>query len=61
MCPVSGDPLNEAELTALAAQAREPVQTYLSWFRRRIPGFENAVLEQTAMSLGIRESRAYAD
>ena len=57
MCPVAGNPLDEEELTKLTVLGRERVFEFLRFYRRRIPGFERAEIEQTGFSLGIRESR----
>ena len=57
MCPVAGNPLDEEEVTRLDAQAREQVFAYLEFFRREMPGFERASIEQMAATLGVRESR----
>lgn len=57
MCPVSGNPLDEEELTRLSAQARRQAQQYVDLWRQEMPGFENAEVEQMGFWLGIRESR----
>ncbi len=57
MCPVAGDPLDEAELTRLTALARERVVAYLELWRRELPGFANARLDKSGFALGVRESR----
>jgi hypothetical protein len=57
MCPVSGNPLDEEELTRLSAQARRQAQQYVDFWRQEMPGFENAEVEQMGFWLGIRESR----
>jgi len=57
MCPVSGNPLEEEELTRLSAQARRQVVQYVELWRREMPGFENATIEQMGAMLGVRESR----
>lgn len=57
MCPVAGNPLDEEELTRLAAQAREQVYRYVDLWREKMPGFSEAEVEQMGFSLGIRESR----
>lgn len=57
MCAMAGNPLDEEELTCRTAEARERVWRFLEFFRRRVPGYENATVEQTAASMGIRESR----
>lgn len=57
MCPVAGNPLDEEELTRLSAQARQQVYQYLELWRREMPGFAKAEVEQMGFGLGIRESR----
>lgn len=57
MCPVSGNPLDEEELSRLTAKGREQVFQYLDFMREHAPGFAKADIEQTGFSLGIRESR----
>ena len=57
MCPVAGNPLHEEELTRLTAQARRQVHAYVELWRKEMPGFQRAKVEQTGFSLGIRESR----
>jgi len=57
MCPVSGDPLDEEELTQLTIRARRQVFDYLALWRREMPGLERAEVEQTGFALGVRESR----
>ncbi len=57
MAAVAGDPLDEEELTRLTWRGRESVCAFLDYWKRRIPGYEQAQVEQTGFSLGIRESR----
>jgi len=57
MCPVAGNPLNEEELTRLSAQGREQVYQYVDLWRKEMPGFENAEVNQMGFALGVRESR----
>lgn len=57
MCAMAGNPLDEEDLTRRTAEARDRVWRFLEFFRRRVPGYENATVEQTAASMGIRESR----
>jgi hypothetical protein len=57
MCPVAGNPLDEEELTRISAQAREQVYAYVDLWRREMPGFEHAEVEQMGFGLGVRESR----
>ncbi|MHB8897675.1 MAG: FAD-dependent oxidoreductase [Thermoguttaceae bacterium] len=57
MCPVAGNPLDEAELTRISHQAREQVYRYVDLWRQEMPGFGEARVEQMGFGLGIRESR----
>jgi len=57
MAPVSGNPLDEEELTRLSAQGREKVYQYVDLWRDQMPGFENAEVTQMGFGLGLRESR----
>lgn len=57
MCPVAGNPLDEEKLTILSARARRQAAQYVELWRREMPGFENATIEQMGFWLGIRESR----
>jgi hypothetical protein len=57
MCPVAGNPLGEEELTRLSAQGREQVYKYVDLWRKEMPGFENAEVNQMGFGLGVRESR----
>jgi glycine/D-amino acid oxidase-like deaminating enzyme len=57
MCPLSGNPLDEEELTRLTIQGRRQVFAYWDWLRKRVPGLENMEIEQTGAALGVRESR----
>jgi hypothetical protein len=57
MCPVAGDPLDEEELSRLTAESREKIVAYLDLWRREMPGYAEAEIEQTGFALGIRESR----
>lgn len=57
MCPVSGNPLDEEELTRISAQAREQAYRYVDLWREMMPGFESADVEQMGFGLGVRESR----
>jgi len=57
MCPVSGNPLDEEELTRLSAQGREQVYQYVNLWREQMPGFDKAEVEQLGFALGVRESR----
>jgi hypothetical protein len=57
MLPVAGNPLNEEELSNITAQARENLVAYLAFWRKYLPGFENAAIQKTGFTLGVRESR----
>jgi FAD-dependent oxidoreductase family protein len=51
------DPLDPDDLTRAEVEARKQVMQLLSFFRERVPGFENARIAATATQIGIRESR----
>lgn len=51
------DPLDPGDLTRAEIEARLQVMQLLEFFRRRVPGFENARLAATGTQVGIRESR----
>lgn len=51
------DPLNPDDLTRAEIEAREQVMELVEFFRKRVPGFENARLAATGTQIGIRESR----
>lgn len=51
------DPLDPDDLTRAEVEARGQVMQLLEFFRRRVPGFENARLAATGTQIGIRESR----
>jgi len=57
MLPVAGNALDEEELSRLTALARERLCTYLELWRREMPGFASARIGQTALAMGVRESR----
>lgn len=57
MCPAAGQPLDEEELTRLTQQASERVYQYVDLWRREMPGFGAAEVEQLGFGLGVRESR----
>jgi hypothetical protein len=57
MCPVAGNPLDEEELTRLSVTARRQVVAYLDLWRREMPGFQGAEIDQMGFWLGVRESR----
>jgi FAD dependent oxidoreductase len=51
------DPLDPDDLTRAEVEARMQVMQLLEFFRKRVPGFENARLAATGTQIGIRESR----
>ncbi|HCE46340.1 MAG TPA: hypothetical protein DET40_22570 [Lentisphaeria bacterium] len=57
MLPVAGNPLDEEELTSLTAEAREKLVSYLSLWRKKVPGYAKATIRETGFALGVRESR----
>jgi glycine/D-amino acid oxidase-like deaminating enzyme len=54
------DPLDPDDLTRAEIEARGQVIELLAFFRRDVPGFENARIAATATQIGIRESRRIA-
>jgi hypothetical protein len=57
MCPVAGNPLDEEEVTRLSAKGRDQVYQTVELWRKEMPGFENAEVNQMGFGLGIRETR----
>ena len=57
LCPASGNPLDEEELTRLSEEARSHVYQYRDLWRRELPAFAKAEIVQMGHGLGIRESR----
>jgi hypothetical protein len=51
------DPLDPDDLTRAEVEARMQVMQLLEFFRKRVPGFENARIAATGTQIGIRESR----
>lgn len=51
------DGLKAADLTKATIQCRKQAWEILKIFKENIPGFENAYIEQTASTLGVRETR----
>ncbi|MFB9273782.1 FAD-dependent oxidoreductase [Cohnella cellulosilytica] len=51
------DGSNADDLTRGAVEGRKLVHHIADWLRRRIPGFEQAVVAQTGEQIGIRETR----
>lgn len=49
--------IRDAEITGAMFQGRRVVQEFLDFYRRYVPGFENAELVSTAPLLGVRETR----
>ncbi|HEV2261588.1 MAG TPA: FAD-dependent oxidoreductase [Candidatus Rubrimentiphilum sp.] len=54
---VNIDPLDPDDLTRAEILARGQAMQLFNFFRKRVPGFENARLAATATQIGIRESR----
>ena len=54
---VHGNALDEEELTRLTEISREQIIQYIDFWREKVPGMENAELNRTGCSIGIRESR----
>ncbi|MFA5561628.1 MAG: FAD-dependent oxidoreductase [Eubacteriales bacterium] len=54
---VKHNPTSAAEVTEAEIIAREQVMEMLHFLRRYVPGCEHATLLQTAMHIGVRESR----
>lgn len=57
MLPVTGDVLDEQDLTRMHVQAHERLVAYLDVWRREMPGFARAEIVRTGYALGVRESR----
>ena len=51
------DGTNSADLTRAEIEGRRQTMALMTFFRKYIPGFENAYLLQTATQIGVRESR----
>jgi hypothetical protein len=51
------DPLDPDDLTRAEVESRLQAMQLLEFFRRRVPGFENARIAATGTQVGIRESR----
>ncbi|MBV9277153.1 MAG: FAD-dependent oxidoreductase [Candidatus Eremiobacteraeota bacterium] len=51
------DPLDPDALTRAEIEARMQAMQLIEFFRKRVPGFENARIAATATQIGIRESR----
>jgi 2-polyprenyl-6-methoxyphenol hydroxylase-like FAD-dependent oxidoreductase len=56
----NADALDAAGLTAATLECRRQAWAMLDVFRRHVPGFEKAYMEQTAPALGVRETRRIA-
>ena len=54
------DPLDPDDLTRAEVEARGQVMQLLEFFRKHVPGFENARIAATGTQIGIRESRRIA-
>jgi hypothetical protein len=58
MTEVEGcDALSPESLTGATIECREQAWRILQVFNEKVPGFENAYIEQTAPALGVRETR----
>jgi glycine/D-amino acid oxidase-like deaminating enzyme len=57
MVPAAGNPLDEEELTRLSMQARQDVYQIVDFWRREMPGFEQARVTHMGHGLGVRETR----
>jgi len=51
------DPLDDEEISRAYIAGRKQVKTIVQFLKRRVPGFENAVLVNIASTIGVRESR----
>jgi hypothetical protein len=51
------DPLDPDDLTRAEVEARLQTMSLFEFFRKRVPGFENARIAATGTQIGIRESR----
>jgi ribulose 1,5-bisphosphate synthetase/thiazole synthase len=51
------DPLDDEEITRAYLAGRKQVKSIVQFLKRRVPGFENAVLVNIASQIGVRESR----
>ena len=51
------DATNAAELTKAEVEGRRQVWELMAFFRKHLPGFENAVLLDSAPQIGVRETR----
>jgi hypothetical protein len=54
---VNVDPLDPDDLTRAEVESRLQAMQLFDFFRRRVPGFENARIAATGTQVGIRESR----
>ncbi|MBV8066641.1 MAG: FAD-dependent oxidoreductase, partial [Candidatus Eremiobacteraeota bacterium] len=54
---VEVDPLDPADLTRAEVESRLQAMQLFDFFRKRVPGFENARIAATGSQVGIRESR----
>ena len=52
-----GNPTNVNDLTACEIDIRHKIMKHFEFFKRNIPGFENAVISKTASQIGCRISR----
>lgn len=51
------DGTNAEDLTHAEVEGRRQVQELMGFFHRRLPGFQNCVLVDTAATIGVRETR----
>lgn len=51
------DPLSARDLTRMYIEGREQAEIHSDFIKKRVPGFENSYLIDTAVLLGVRESR----
>jgi len=52
-----GDALNVKDITNCEINLRKRLMKHLDFFRKNMPGFENATVNQTASQIGVRVSR----
>lgn len=57
LCPVTGNALDEEDLTRKTVKAKKQIRAYLSFLRENVPGFKRAEPGEIADCLGVRESR----
>ena len=57
LCPATGNPLMEEELTRLSAEARGHIYEYVDFWRKELPHYASAEVVQMGCAIGVRESR----